>query len=110
MKRFIVIGLLRLLTGLAQFSVVIMLTASLSLENLGTYSLLVIFLTYSVQLAGLNFYTYTLREQAVVGRAGWPALLQRQFIFLTASTLTLCVLLVALQGLEAIEVPALQWF
>lgn len=110
MKRFLLIGLLRLLTGLAQFSAVMLLAASLSLESLGTYSLLAIFLTYAVQLGGLNFYTYTLREQAVVGRDGWPAILQRQFVFLAASTLTFCVLIIALQGLRIVQLPALEWF
>lgn len=110
MKQFFLTGVLRLVTGLGQFAVVIFLTASLSLENLGTYSLLVIYLTYAAQVAGLNFYTYVLREQAVVGRAGWSGLLQRQWVFLAISTTLVCLAIACLEGMGVLRLPAIGWF
>lgn len=110
MKQFLVIGILRLVTGVAQFAVIVLLTAVLSLQELGTYSLLVIFLTYASQVASLSFSTFVLRELGATERAEWPGLLQRQGIFLVGSTALVSVFVVLGQLLGVVQTPSIVWF
>lgn len=110
MRHFLIIGLLRLLTGMAQFAAIVLLTATLSLGELGTYSLLVIFLTYAAQLAGLNLNTFVLREQGTTPRSEWPALLQRQWTFLAVSTTIVSLSIAALHWSGLLQVPTIGWF
>lgn len=84
-RQFIVIGLLRLVTGMAQFGVILFLAAALSLTSLGVYAFFTVFLGYFSQVAGFNFNTYLQREQGCNPVEAWPGLLMQQWRFLGCS-------------------------
>lgn len=109
-RQFLTIGSLRLVTGATQFAVIIFLATILSLDELGQYSLAVIYLTYAIQLTGLNLHTYALRDQATVSRDKWPALLQQQWIFLAISTTAVVALISMLQCSQVLQLPTLPYF
>lgn len=85
--RFGLLGGLRLAAGVLQFSIVLYITGSLSLEDLGEYSVFVIVLGYFSQLAGFSFSTFLIRELGANGSDRWPVLLLQQLRFLSASYL-----------------------
>ena len=63
-----VIGVLRLLTGIAQFAVILLITSALTLQDVGSYTLFTIFLNYTAQIAGFSVYTYFSRILATASR------------------------------------------
>lgn len=91
MRDFVKISALRLLTGVAQFLVIVVLAKELPLSDLGAYSIFVIFLGYCTQIAGLSLYTFTLREMAAAPKEDWPAIQYRQTVFLLSSIATVSV-------------------
>lgn len=85
--QFILIGLLRLITGVAQFGVILFLAAVLSIKSLGIYAFFTVVLGYFSQVAGFNFNTYLQREQGRRSVGEWPELLMQQWRFLGCSLL-----------------------
>jgi O-antigen/teichoic acid export membrane protein len=85
LKHFVIIGLLRLATGAAQFGIIVFLTIYLSLNSLGVYALFTVALSYLSQLAGFSFNTYLQREVSSRPPVQWPGLLLQQWRFLAVS-------------------------
>lgn len=85
LNKALVIGFLRLLTGVAQFAIILFVTRVFSLSDVGQYSLFVIFVGYFSLLAGLSFYTHVMREMATRPSKEWPYLLVQQWWFVCIS-------------------------
>jgi O-antigen/teichoic acid export membrane protein len=85
MRNFTLISALRMMSGIAQFLIILTLASQLTLDQLGAYSLFVIFLGYCTQIAGLSLYTLTLREIASSPPDTWPAIQYRQTVFLLST-------------------------
>jgi O-antigen/teichoic acid export membrane protein len=74
-RNFLIIACLRLLTGIIQFTLILLLAAEMSLVDYGTYTLFAIYINYFILIAGFGFHTYTIREMGRQDRIYWPNLL-----------------------------------
>lgn len=110
MKAFLTIGLLRLVTGFGQFAVVLFLAVALSIADLGAYSLLVIFVGYGTQVAGLAFYAYVTREIVLSARENWPGILFQKWAFLLSSTTLVALAIFVAEALGLVAIPGLGIF
>ncbi len=99
-RAFFVIALLRLLTGIAQFTLILLLASNLSLEEYGIYTMFTIYASYFALLAGFNFHTYTIREMGRVDRECWPNLLAQSGYFIFVNGCFVILLAISLYYLK----------
>ncbi len=79
--------ILRGSTALAQFVLVIALTATLGTGGLGTFHLFVIGVDYGRQLVGFSYYVFIVREIAGSDEGSWPGLVANHIHFQALSAL-----------------------
>ncbi|WLR96181.1 lipopolysaccharide biosynthesis protein [Shinella sumterensis] len=96
-----VIGLLRLFTGVAQFTVIILVTSALTLQDVGSYTLFTIYLNYTAQFAGFSFYTYFVRTISTISpKELGPTLYQIWIaLFFTVGSTIFCMCILVWTGL-----------
>jgi len=107
---FLFISFVRLLAGISQFAVIILLTSKLSVESLGTYTIFYIIISYTTLLAGFNFHTYSIREIARHKRVSWPKLLAQHGRFLLANLVLVMCLSSFLFYFDILEVQYFGYF
>lgn len=110
LRKTIYVGLLRLITGAAQFAVIIFITRVFSLAEVGQYSIFVIVLGYFSQLAGLSFYTHVMRELAGHPMENWPKFLMQQWWFLGVSIVAVAVLAAAIFEVGLFQIHHVSYF
>jgi hypothetical protein len=72
--------LIRGISTLSKFALVMSMAKFLTLEEVGTYGLLAATISLSVILIGGEFYTYSQREMLSVDLKKWPSILKNQGI------------------------------
>lgn len=90
--KFLAIAIIRVLTGVAQFSTLIYLVSNLSLNDFGEFTTFSIFIAYGTLLLGFNFHTFVARELAKHVRNEWSGLLFQNILFVISNLIILFVI------------------
>lgn len=109
-RSFLIIAVLRLLTGITQFTLILLLASSLSLEDFGVYTMFTIYASYFALLAGFNFHTYTIREMGRVDRECWPNLFVQSGYFIFFNGCFVILLAMLLYCLKVVYQEVLLFF
>lgn len=90
--------LIRGLTLLGKFLLIFFIAKYLSVDELGSYGVIVVFISYSLYAVGLDFYTYSTRELLNIPKTNWGGYIRLQgrlLLFSYGFTLPILLLIAA---------------
>lgn len=101
--------LLRSLSLVSKFFLVVFVARFLSVAELGVYGIFTVTVSYSLYVIGLDYYTYATREMMSHPEDEWPRLIRDQGVFIfVVYGIGLVILLVA-SSVGLFRMPSMHW-